>query len=76
MILPRRAPSYNCHTRYTLSHTKILLALSCGAWYAYSMKNKNSRMERIKALRRIELEKLSAIKRSLWDDGFWIPKKK
>jgi hypothetical protein len=40
------------------------------------MKNKNSRMERIKALRRIELEKLSAIKRSLWDDGFWIPKKK
>jgi len=31
--------------------------------------------QRIIELRRIELQKLAEVKRSLWNKGFWIPKK-
>jgi hypothetical protein len=31
--------------------------------------------QRIIELRRIELKKQAEVKRSLWDEGFWIPKK-
>jgi len=37
------------------------------------MKDKNNRNQRIIELRRIELEKLSAVKRGLYTKGFWIP---
>jgi len=39
------------------------------------MKNKNTTKQRIIELRRIQLKKLSEIKRGLWEEGFWIPKK-
>jgi len=44
-------------------------------WQYEHMKNKNTTKQRIIELRRIELQKQSAVKRSLWDKGFWVPKK-
>jgi Pyruvate/2-oxoacid:ferredoxin oxidoreductase gamma subunit len=40
------------------------------------MKDKNNRNQRIIELRRIELEKLSAIKRGLYTKGYWIPQER
>jgi hypothetical protein len=40
------------------------------------MKDKNNRNQRIIELRRIQLERLSAIKRDLYTKGFWIPQER
>jgi len=40
--------------------------------YHELMKDKNNRNQRIIELRRIELEKLSAVKRGLYTKAFWI----
>jgi len=40
------------------------------------MKDKNNRNQKIIELRRIQLERLSAIKRDLYTKGFWIPQER
>jgi hypothetical protein len=39
------------------------------------MKNKNTLKERVWELRKIELQKIAEVKRGLYAEGFWVPKK-
>jgi hypothetical protein len=39
------------------------------------MKDKNTLKDRVWELRKIELQKISEVKRGLYEKGFWVPKK-
>ena len=41
----------------------------------YNLPMNKETKQRIIAMRRIQLQKLSEIKRGLYEEGFWIPKK-
>jgi hypothetical protein len=40
------------------------------------MNNKNKQNERLNEMHQAQLEKVSAVKRSLYDKGFWVPQAK